>query len=346
MSSFGVVVDESTSFLNDAAYNIVCKSWRPGGAEPRALLFLAHGYGDHCHDQSYDTLARSLAQLGVYVFSHDHVGHGKSEGPRATVSTFDVYVDDIFTHVGTERSKYSGKPVFLLGYSMGGLLVIMAAQRKRTDFAGMILLAPLLGLGANYCAPPFALTIARLLGCVLPCLPVGTMNNEMMCRDRAVVHRMDNDPLSYTGTVSVRWVAALVDALEAVHADIKAVELPLLVQYGTGDKICDPEATKQFFEKAPSKDKTIKNYEGAYHSLLEEPEGVGQQVLKDIVEWLSARLPAGIARHDQPGPSGSQRCTPALDEPGPSGRQKSIPETIPESGLTETSGLTGPPRMP
>ncbi|XP_075729404.1 monoglyceride lipase-like [Rhipicephalus microplus] len=65
-------VDDSVSFLNGDGHKIACKSWSADGAEPRALVFLAHGYAEHCHDPAYDTLARALVRIGCYVFAHDH----------------------------------------------------------------------------------------------------------------------------------------------------------------------------------------------------------------------------------------------------------------------------------
>ncbi|KAL3227527.1 hypothetical protein MRX96_004224 [Rhipicephalus microplus] len=161
MSKDCVRVDDSTSFLNEDGHNIVCTTWRTE-AEPRALLFITHGYGDYSHDDGYVILAKALAPRGFYndkaitvkmSNSRDAllaVGHGRSEGPRATVRTFDIYVDDILTHVDMERAKFPGKPVFLFGHSMGGLLVILVALRRPGGFAGMVVMSPLLGIEHPY----------------------------------------------------------------------------------------------------------------------------------------------------------------------------------------------------
>ncbi|KAH6921787.1 hypothetical protein HPB50_004986 [Hyalomma asiaticum] len=306
-----VRVDDSNSFLNQDGHNIVCTTWR-ADAEPRALLFIAHGYGDHSQDQGYKILANALVGLGFYVFSHDHgkqhttfsPGLGKSEGPRATIRTFDIYVDDVLTHVDMERAKFPGKPVYLFGHSMGGLLVVLAAQRRPGAFAGMLLMSPLLGIKHPYYTP-FTTYLARMLVCIMPCLPLVAAGPDMSCcRDVSVVSRMNTDPLYYHGSIRLRWVAAMIDAIEDALAHTSAVELPFLLQHGTGDLTCDYVASKDFFEKAPSRDKSLKLYEGAYHTLLEEPDGVAQEVLKDILDWLSARLPPQKDISSQPGISG------------------------------------------
>ncbi|XP_037529828.2 monoglyceride lipase [Rhipicephalus sanguineus] len=264
---------------------------------------MAHGYGDYSQDDGYMILAKALAPRGFYVFSHDHVGHGRSEGPRAMIRTFDIYVDDILTHIDMEQAKFPGKPVYLFGHSMGGLLVILVALRRPGGFAGMVVMSPLLGIKHPYYTR-FTTCLARLLVCIMPCLPTVTANADCSCRDIAVVARMNNDPLNYIGTVRLRWVVAMVDAIEEAQARSSAVELPFLLQHGTGDVVCDPEASKQFFEKAASRDKSLKLYNGAYHTLLEEPDGVAQEVLKDILDWLTARLPPEKSASNQPGISG------------------------------------------
>lgn len=286
-----VHVEQSEALRNDDGHRIVCKSWRSEAyTEPRALVFLAHGFGEHCHGDAYHALAHDLAGVGCYVFTHDHVGHGKSEGPRATIKSFDTYVDDILTHLQVLRTKFYGKPIYLIGHSMGGLLCVLTVLRKPQDFAGMVLLGPLLGIDKQE-ATWFKRTMAGLLGSVIPSFPLGKLALEKVSRDPAEVKRLAEDPLHYQGSVTAAWGAAALSALEKMQANVEAVELPFLIEHGSADKLCDPADSQQFFEKASSKDKTIKIINGAYHSLLTEPDGVNGEVRKDVVDWISARLP-------------------------------------------------------
>ncbi|XP_077546791.1 monoglyceride lipase-like isoform X2 [Haemaphysalis longicornis] len=256
----------------------------------RALVFLAHGFGEHCHGDTYHTVARDLTRVGCYVFAHDHVGHGKSEGPRATIKSFDTYVDDILTHVDMRRTDFPGKPIYLFGHSMGGLLCVLTVQRKPKDFAGMVLLGPLLGIDKQE-ATWFKRTMAVLLGSVVPNFPLGKLSLEKVSSDPAVVKRLAEDPLRYHGSVTAAWGAAALSALEDMQANVEAVKLPFLIEHGSADKLCDPADSHQFYEKAASEDKTLKIIAGAYHCLLTEPGGVNRQVRKDIVNWISGRLP-------------------------------------------------------
>lgn len=70
------------------------------------------------------------------------------------------------------------------------------------------------------------------------------------------------------------------------------VSAPLLVLHGAADKVTDPRVSQFLYEKASSKDKTLKLYPEGYHSILEgEPDDRILMVLDDIVTWLDSRVP-------------------------------------------------------
>ena len=68
------------------------------------------------------------------------------------------------------------------------------------------------------------------------------------------------------------------------------VSAPLLILHGAADQVTDPKVSKFLYEKASSKDKTLKLYEGGYHCILEgEPDDRIFTVLSDIISWLDSR---------------------------------------------------------
>ena len=73
------------------------------------------------------------------------------------------------TIVGIVRAAEPGKPIFVMGHSMGGAIVALTvAEKKPAGVQGMILSAPVLNLGV----PPFVLSAIRLMGTVAPNLGV------------------------------------------------------------------------------------------------------------------------------------------------------------------------------
>src|SRR3954454_23077751 len=91
-------------------------------AEPRRLVVLVHGYGEHIG--RYAHVAEALVARGATVVGPDHVGHGQSEGERALVTDFELVVDDLREVVTDTRGAL---PVVMVGHSMGGLIAIRYA---------------------------------------------------------------------------------------------------------------------------------------------------------------------------------------------------------------------------
>ena len=53
------------------------------------------------------------------------VGHGKSEGARVHIDSFSEYVDDLIQHVKLLKTSHPGIPMFLIGHSMVGSLILL-----------------------------------------------------------------------------------------------------------------------------------------------------------------------------------------------------------------------------
>ncbi|CAN1257745.1 Caffeoylshikimate esterase [Linum perenne] len=66
--------------------------------------------------------------------------------------------------------------------------------------------------------------------------------------------------------------------------------MPFLLLHGQDDRVTEKSISKQLFDVASSRDKTIKLYDGMWHGLLygELPENI-DIVFKDITEWLDQR---------------------------------------------------------
>lgn len=65
------------------------------------------------------------------------------------------------------------------------------------------------------------------------------------------------------------------------------VTLPFFVLHGEADTVTDPEVSRALYERASSKDKTIKLYPGMWHGLTSgEPDDNIEKVFADIITWL------------------------------------------------------------
>jgi acylglycerol lipase len=80
-------------------------SWLPDGAV-RSAVVLLHGYGEHLG--LYDVLARRLVADGHAVHAMDAVGHGRSDGDRALIASWDGFVDDALRLAAMVRRSIRG----------------------------------------------------------------------------------------------------------------------------------------------------------------------------------------------------------------------------------------------
>ncbi|XP_034962352.1 monoglyceride lipase isoform X1 [Zootoca vivipara] len=274
--------------VNADGQYLFCRYWKPS-TPPRGLVFVAHGAGEHCC--RYDDLAQMLTGINFFVFAHDHVGHGQSEGDRMVVSDFHVFVRDSLQHIDLMKKDHPGLPVFLLGHSMGGAISILTACERPNDFSGMVLISPLVVANPDV-ATPIKVFAAKILNLVLPNLSLGSIDPNVVSRNKKEVDSYTTDPLVYHGGMKVSFVIQLLNAIAKIERSLPKLTLPLLVLHGSPDKLCDIKGSYLLMDTAPSQDKTLKVYDEAYHALHKELPDVTASVLKEIQSWISQKLSA------------------------------------------------------
>jgi len=107
-------------------------------------------------------------------------------------------------------------------------------------------------------------------------------------RDPEVVRVYLEDPLVFKGKTTVRLMAEMLKAMIRVNEDISQISTPFIYVGGGADKLALPKRAKTIYERAKSKDKTLKIYEGLSHEVFNEPECA--QVLQDVANWLDAHI--------------------------------------------------------
>ncbi len=100
-----------------------CYRWLPEG-EPEALLQIAHGMGEHA--RRYAWAAGHLNRAGFAVYAQDHRGHGGSSPPERYGDMgedgWNRTIRDAAELTDRIRAAHPGKPLALLGHSMGAML--------------------------------------------------------------------------------------------------------------------------------------------------------------------------------------------------------------------------------
>jgi acylglycerol lipase len=258
---------------------------RPGTA-PAALVLLVHGAGEH--SGRYEHVAQRLVAAGFAVHAIDHRGHGHSQGPRALIDRVSHAVADLDTLVdaATEHEGARGRPVLMVGHSMGAMLALRYALAHPHRLAGLALSGALASVQASAALR----LIGHALSAVAPTLPLIRIDSSLVSRDPAVVAAYRADPLVHHGRLPARTAAEIADTTDAFAEQVPAITVPTLIMYGTADRLCPPSGSVMLGERIGAADTTVRAYDGLYHEIFNEPER--ETVLDDLCSWLTARVAA------------------------------------------------------
>ncbi len=262
---------------------IVYDVWTPD-APPRALVVVSHGLGEHA--RRYDHVARRFGDAGLLTYALDHRGHGRSGGKRVLVRDICEYTGDFDTLVRIATREHPGLPCVVLGHSMGGGIVFAYGVERPDSYDLMVLSGP--AVAAQDQLSPLLVLAAKVLGILVPGLPVEELDVDAISRDPAVVAAYQDDPLVYHGKVPAGIGRALVRVGETMPQRAPALTAPLLVVHGSEDRLVPVAGSRRLVECAGSADVELTVYPGLYHEVFNEPER--DEVLGDVVSWILQRL--------------------------------------------------------
>jgi alpha-beta hydrolase superfamily lysophospholipase len=261
------------------------QAWQPTETRhPRAVLINLHGLGDH--SGLYPNLAGYFPPRGVAVYAFDMRGNGRSPGQRAYVGSWQEYRGDLHAFLDRVRGWEPKVPLFLLGNSLGGLVVLDYVLHHSPQVDGVIVAAPPLG-GVG--VPPLLMALGRIMSRVFPrfSLNVG-MDLTGLARDPAIIDAVLADPLFHRrGTA--RLSTEVTAAISRVQHLANKLSVPLLILHGAADRMVSPEGSRIFFNKACCPDRELKEYPGAYHGLF--ADFGHEEVLRDVEQWINKHIP-------------------------------------------------------
>lgn len=258
--------------------------WRFFAApEERAHLLILHGYGDH--GARYRELAGELRERGISTWLFDYRGHGEAPGRRGHIASFGEYLQDLEAMIA--RIEEEAGPPFVLGHSLGGLILTTALLQGKRTIPGAILSAPYFGLALR--PSRFKVWSARAVGALLPWLRVKSgITPEMLTSDEATRRGMLDDPLAFW-TATPRFFDESLRAQAEVLRRASELHTPLLVLLPELDPVADPSTTRAVFDLAGSEDKALVALEGALHEPLFEAEPLRRRAVEALVPWILAR---------------------------------------------------------
>lgn len=277
---------------------------------PRAIVQLTHGMVEFIG--RYEELARYLADRGFAVIGHDHLGHGGSVRTSADYGYFArpdgnrTLLEDLHSVTRLAKTEWPGRPVFLLGHSMGSFYARQYLCDYGTELAGAILMGtghqPLVMVqgGRALCRVLAALHGWHHRSGLVNKMAFGSFNkafepartpSDWLNRDPAEVDRYLADERC-TFIFTLNGYYSMFTGIARLH-DKRVLakmpkNLPVLLLSGDADPVGENgravQRAAESLRKAGLGRVSVKLYPGARHELLLELNR--REVFGDIAGWI------------------------------------------------------------
>jgi alpha-beta hydrolase superfamily lysophospholipase len=260
------------------------RNWMPAQAD--AVIAVVHGIAEH--GGRYAWLAAQANARGVGVVTVDLRGHGLSPGERSYVERFDDYLLDVDALWARALELAAGRPLFLMGHSMGGAIALRWTAQRRQTMAGLILSSAALKIGGD--VPRLLIALAPLLSRWLPHLRGTKLDPSLISNDSTQVAAYINDPLVSLKAPPARTGAELLAAMEANCAAATGLQLPMYLFHGDADRLTDPQGSRDIHAAWGGADKTLRLWPGSRHETLNDLDR--EAVAAELLGWVRAHAAA------------------------------------------------------
>jgi len=252
--------------------------------EPVGSVLFVHGLGEH--GGRYQRLADVVGALGLDLYAVDLRGHGRSQGRRGHVTDFTCFLRDLDRLRRRAGREATGRATFLVGHSLGGLVVGRYAEAFAPDgLRGVVFVAPFVETEMQI--PGWKRSLGAATDRLVPAL---TMENglrvEELFRREPDQRAYADDPLVHR-RISARLWGEMQRASVRLLADAHRLRVPVLLQLAGCDTVVSNSASRDFGARLAVRPEVIE-YQDAYHALYFDP--LAEESLADLSVWLKQRL--------------------------------------------------------
>ncbi|WP_227010096.1 alpha/beta hydrolase [Pelagibius marinus] len=291
------------NFITADGTELPLRHWAPreGEAAARGVVLALHGFNDYSH--AFAESGPALAAQGLLVYAYDQRGFGEAPH-RGLWAGVEVLTGDLAEAAALLRRRHPGLPLYLLGESMGGAVILAAlggpdARPEVSQADGVILAAPAVWARSTM---PFHQRAALWLGARLfPWAKFTGRGLGIQASDNIEMLRaLGRDPLFIKET-RTDAIYGLVNLMDAALAAAPEVKTPTLLLYGEKDEVVPAEPVFAFWRHLPPEAETrtpgrrrFALYPEGWHMLLRDLQA--QVVIDDIAAWTGDRaapLPSG-----------------------------------------------------
>ena len=288
-------------FITDDGLTLPYRRWQPkgGASQVKAVVLALHGFNDY--SKAFDKVpgapgvGPTLAAQGVAVYAYDQRSFGNAPN-RGMWPGDDVLVGDFKTFSRALKEAYPDVPLYAIGESMGGAVVLSAlASESQPPVDGAILASP-----AVWARPtmPMFYRLALWFGAhFLPSYkPTGESLGRMASDNIEMLRDNGRDPLfiKKTRIDAVYGLTNLMD--EALSATSQIKQTPILYLYGKHDQIIPKNAAERAMATLGSNDPNARTafYDDGWHMIMRDKNAPA--VIADVAAFIQdpkGALPSG-----------------------------------------------------
>ena len=274
---------QDTLFVSYDGTRLPLRVWQPAGdmATARFIFIAVHGFNDYSNFIKNSAPYFSRNRITVYAYDQRGFGNAPEKGRWGSTAAM---AQDLKTLVQLIAQKHPDLPVYLLGHSMGGAVIIQAMNGENLpDVAGAILVAP--AVWARSTIPFYQNSALWLMAHTIPWY---TVTGELLKRKPSdnieMLRDQRRDPLVIKET-RFDTIYGLQNLMDAAYKAADNYRLKTLVLYGHRDEIIPEKPVFDVFHRFPAEQKQLIRYENGYHMLLRDLQA--ENVMQDIVAWLN-----------------------------------------------------------
>lgn len=269
---------EGDAFLTRDGLRLPLRHW--DADHPRAIIVALHGMSDY--SEAFDLPGPYWAAHGITTYAYDQRGFGRAPDPGAWAgaSTMRADLDDF---VDAARARYPNVPVYVLGESMGGAVVLTALAGPRPPHVdGAILVAP-----AVWSREDMPMLYRVALWFAAHVMPAAHFSGEglhiVACDNIAVLRKLSRDPV-YQHSARADQVYGLVNLMDEARRAPEYLSDPpsILFLYGAKDQVIPAKPTQAVVAELGSR-ADVRRDENGYHMLLRDLDGESQW--KIVADW-------------------------------------------------------------
>jgi acylglycerol lipase len=269
-------------------------SWQPQGV-PHAVVLALHGFNDY--RQAFAEVGTFLAARGFTTYAYDQRGFGAT-AQRGLWPGTDVLMDDARTVAALLRAAHPGRPLILLGESMGGAVAMNVLADTPAAADAAVLVAP--AVWGRATMNPLQRAGLWLLAHSFPGAQFTGRGLGITASDNtAMLRALGQDPLVLKQSrADALW--GLTNLMDQALAAAPRLTAPALILYGERDEIIPPDPTCRMLATLPATSR-VAIYPDGYHMLTRD---LGARVvLEDMAAWLTdaaVPLPSGFEVEGRP----------------------------------------------